>query len=876
MFTACAFRNILNEIKMDYKQSISLIVKAFLLLVILSGCSEELTTGSKIEPESLKIIGTHSATLYYDMEIELEYGASGGDGVYRYRYIQNPDIEDREEDFKFNPLELEVENNDAGKPSFSLKGIIKPEAGVAVDELEVGTFSYQIEITDGKSTPHVQTFKYELQINKLVLNSEEINASEGVVNNVAAERLLDFVKEGRSAEICEDVSTNLYEEKTLPNGVKVYPYVMNVTIDAAIVEPVEYFYRFESKYNDQLPERDRKNIDFARPNVDFLAEERSITFKPGQTACVVYVNLLDDAIIEGAEEFTLEFYDTKGAVTDLGLSSSYTITIVDNEPLPSYEPEQIIRNEGDKVVGLFSLRFPYQHPLSVQVSIDTENTTASSDDYLLEPSNGVVTIAPGDLEATFTISLLSNDDNLDSEIDEVVSVVTGIDGLLDVTPYQVKINEWPLAVTDEVVGKEVNTQRAVAIDVAESGLVSVLLEGFSVFDEEQAVVIARHRDGTKKKLIKSDSGEIVLAKQGVNVRPVKVAGFDLGGNSYIGVVANVDGLFTGVHRGEGDFIVVVYKLDNVEGSSTYGFYTQLSVNQYGSNGHDEAKGALFDDEGAVYIFGYTTGTEFDGISGAESNKGGEEGFVYKLESLDSDPVLAWDAPRFIGTADQDQILALDAGRSNVAVLVETNTTDKDLFSQKISSQTGLDIENIPRAIISSTRDEFGGGVKLDNNNIDSFLLVDSQSLLPEGGLTPTLTRDINVLLYDTKGDVRNIKIISTSGEDFSTDIEVLPEKSLIVVGGYTDGEFEGGQRKSIDGTDAFISIFSSSTSDVFQFDTTLQFGTAGNDQIIDIETVSENKFLVLWSEDHTGQDGALTYRVSAFSSEGEMLSTEPN
>ena len=168
----------------------------------------------------------------------------------------------------------------------------------------------------------------------------------------------------------------------------------------------------------------------------------------------------------------------------------------------------------------------------------------------------------------------------------------------------------------------------------------------------------------------------------------------------------------------------------------------------------------------------------------------------------------------------------------------------------------------------------GGGVKLDSANVDSFLLVDSQSLLPEGGSTPTLTRDINVLLYDRQGFIRNTKIISTSGADFSIDMEYLLESKLILVGGYTDGEFEGNRSKSIGGTDAFISVFSSSNSE--DFDTTLQFGTAGNDQVIDIETVSENKFLVLWSEDGTGQDGTLTYRVSAFSSEGEMLSTEPN
>ena len=107
-----ALRNKPNEIKMDCIKKISLIIKGVVLLLLLAGCSEDITTGTKVEPDTLAILGFNNDTLYYDMEIELKYGASGGDGVYRYRYIQNPPPEEQENDpdFKFNPLELEVEN----------------------------------------------------------------------------------------------------------------------------------------------------------------------------------------------------------------------------------------------------------------------------------------------------------------------------------------------------------------------------------------------------------------------------------------------------------------------------------------------------------------------------------------------------------------------------------------------------------------------------------------------------------------------------------------------------------------------------------------------------------------------------------------------
>jgi len=862
---------------MDYKHSTSLIIKGFLLLFLLSGCSEEVTTGSKIEPESLVILGVPLATIYYDQEIELEFGASGGDGVYRYRYIQNPEkAEDEGEDFVFNPLELEVENNDAAKPSFSLKGIIKSENGVEADDALIGTFSYQIEITDGTSTK-LQSYEYKLEVNKITFQVTDLVQTEGLVDDKTVTALINAKKTG-STEVCDDIGTVSYEEKTLPNGVKVYPFVFDVRFSRGFVEPVELFYRFTSKYSDQLSERHRSNIGQARPNVDFLLEERSIIYQPGQVACVGYVNLLDDAHIEGEEELTVEFYDANGGLVDLA-GGTQSIVIHDDEPIPLYETKKIIRNEGEKVVGVFSLSAPYKQPLSVQVSIDVDNTTASSDDYLIQPASGVVTIAPGDLEASFTISLLSDIDSpgfsSNSEVDEVISVVTDIDTLVDVTPYEITINEWPLAATDEIVGKPEDLRKALAIDVAESGVVSVLLEGLSDFNEPQAIVIARHRDGTKKNLVNSGSGEIVLAKQGVRVEPVKIGWFTFGNDSYMAVIANVDGLFTGIHRGEGDFIVAVYKLDLEEQSATFGFYTQHSVSQYGSNGHDVVLGAEFDDDGAVYIFGQTSGTEFDGVSGPESNKGGEEGFVYKLNLQTDTPTFAWDNPRFIGSVDQDRVVALAAGRSDVVVLAETDTTDKDLFSLKVSARTGLDVEEIPRGIISSAQNDFGRGVKLDRTSSGSYILVDSQSLLPDGGSTPTLTQDVSVLLYNAKGEVFIEKIISTSDADYSADIEFLTENQNVVVGGHTDGEFEGNQRKSNVGSDAFISVFSIEVLETSFIDTVFQFGTAGNDLVIDIENAGDNKFLVLWSEDSTSLDGTKTYRVSAFSSEGVMLSTQP-
>jgi hypothetical protein len=867
---------------MDHKHKISLKIYAFLLSVLLSGCSEEINTGAKLEADNLFILGIPTDTLYYDKEIEIKFGATGGDGVYRYRYIQNPEPEDRDDDFVFNPLELEVENNDAGKPSFSLKGIISSGNGVDVEDLVTGTFTYQVGITDGNNEEDekIQEFQYTLEVNKFRFAATTLSPEESVISISRAKVLLD-IKNAGSNEVCDDVSTKAFEASTLPNGIKVYPYVFEVRLSAGVVEPLELFYRFKSGYDNELPERHKSNHGSARPNVDYLDEERSIIFKPGQIACVGYLNMLDDALVEGPEELTVEFYDKKGGAIILSSGES-KINIRDNEPRPSYESKEVIRNEGEKVIGLISLAAPYKLPVSVQVSIDENNTTASPDDYFLEPSNGIVTILPGELEASFTVTLLSNDDGVDSGADDVITVVTGIDELLSVEPFKIHINEWPLSPEDEIVSQNIiaeqneNKREALTIDISSAGTVLILMQDESISNENQSVLIARQRDGASKKLVDTDLGEIVLTKQGVDVVPVKAGSFVYNDENYIGIVANVNGLYADVHRGEGDFIVALYKLDLAELSPTYGYYIYQYVNQYGSNGNDIAKGAVFDDRGAVYIFGKTNGSEFDGVPSIETNKGGEDGFVYKLNLFSDSDRIAWkNGPRFIGTSDLDLIAGLDAGRSDLVVLVETENTDKDLFVFNISASTGSDIEGVPRGNISSTFNETSEGVKLNSTDGNSYILADSQSILPDGNPSPTLSRDINVLQYNSQGIVTSFKVISTGSSDFSTDIEALPENNAIAVSGYTDGEFEENQRKSTDGTDAFISVSYLGSSDFSVADKIIQFGTKGNDKVIDIESASDNKILVLWSEDYTSQNGALTYRVSAFSSTGEMLSAEP-
>ena len=854
---------------MDYKQNISSIITSLLIAMLLTACGHELSSGNKLEPDSLQIIGSPPAKIYYDTQIEFELGASGGDGVYRYRYIQNPeDPDDIDDTFEFNPVELTIDDSGGAKPLFFVKGIHKSVDGATLDDLPVGKYSFQIEITDGKNTK-VQDYEFELAISNLNFTSNSLSSTEGSVFTTPADKFIEARQSGNN-RICRRINDNLFEKKTLPNGITVYPFVIEITFDVTILERVEFFYRFSSNYNEELPERHPSNIGLARPNVDYLDEERSVVFEAGEGACVIYINVLDDAIIEGRESLNIEVYDREGGLIE-NLQEKINIDINDDEPLPSYETKKIIRNEGDTIVTSFSLITPYEFPLSINVGVDTAKTTASSDDYILSPESGTVVIEAGELQASYTVALLANSDETTSTSDDFISIVTGLDELLDLDPYEITINEWPLNNAQEIItSSSSNNEEALAINVNSFGVVTALIKSVSAFNEEQSIVLARNRDGSSLKLVDTVLGKIVIGKQGVNVKPVAIGSYVVNTVDHIMVVANVDGLYSSTHRGGGDFIVAVYKLEES------GFYALESVEQYGSEGDDVALGAEFDDAGNVYVFGETTGQEFDGGLNSEVNQGGQngkDGFVYKIDAVKNKSL--WTSPRFIGTDNDDKALALGLGRSDLVVLAENLNSDKDVFARKLSAVTGQDVPDIKQVIISSLDADVGTAITMDHNGSNFLMLVDSTSTLPDAIPTPSLSLDINLITFDGEGTEVSSKSYSTSAKDVSVDIKALTKRDFFAIGGYTEGEFSGNAKKGTSGNDAFIAILNTGESEELLENEILQFGTVGDDRLIDIANVSENKFLVLWSEDHTEGGGTITYRISAFSNDGVMLSAEP-
>lgn len=837
---------------MDYLKT--LIRLTFILFVVnsISGCDTE------VSPEPLQIKGTPPDFLYYDGKFEYKFGASGGDGVYRYRYIQKPIIEDNEE-LEDNPIEMSIEVVDDAEPGFILRAT--PKIPANFDELKDQKFRYQIELTDGRNTT-VESYDFTLKKNTIkIVNAT--NVKEGAVTNQAAINLqsqLQF-EEGRK-RLCSELSENTYEKRLTEKGY-VYPVVFQVATNTQVASRTKLYYRFKSNYNDSEPERSPRNINFARKDVDYLDEERSIVLDPGMISCVVYIDVLDDLITEDKELVTIEFFKHEGGALDYS-GARANLEIVDNEILPIYVPKNIVRSVGDKIIVPIRLSRPVDYPSTINVSIDTDKTTAHPNDYNLEPESGVITIAPGEIEASYSISLLENTvQTSPTYIDKIITLTTDVDQIIDAKPYTIEINEWSsgIDIAPEVVGSTAIDEEVIDFVSDGDGIITTLIKS-NAGGSSTALLRSFNRDSSPTTF--SSLAHLELSRSGINLTPKALVNNVNVLTSNLVVVLNVDGLFADVYRGGSDFVVMHFQKERD------GQYNLISSKQYGTEGDDIVAGSTLKND-TIYVYGKTNGESFEGAPGFESNNGGEDGFLYAIDLANN--TYRWS--RFIGTSDQDNLVSIDVGNRELISLGSTINTDEDAFIRKFSSITGLDLEDEAATVISSRRNDRPVSVRFDSTASNYRVLLDSDANLDViDQFTPSLSRDIQLLSYDSTNEKGSVISFATEQEDIAQYLENMPDNLNMLVGGDTYGEFLGNTKRGSTGTDAFISIVSTENTNNLDILSRLQFGTSSDDQLISIKPVSNTKFFALWSEKFT-QLNNMVYRISAFSVDGKKLSRDP-
>jgi|GEM_PF-922250 len=147
---------------------------------------------------------------------------------------------------------------------------------------------------------------------------------------------------------------------------------------------------------------------------DFTGTNGTLTIAAGDTTGTITVDIIDDAIDEVDENFTVDIISTTNATIDDGQGLG---TITDNDLAPNLSIDDVMVSE-DAGNAIFTVSLDQATSQDVTVDFTTSNGSAvDPDDFT--GTTGTVTIAAGQTSATLSVPVIS--DNID-EVDETFTV----------------------------------------------------------------------------------------------------------------------------------------------------------------------------------------------------------------------------------------------------------------------------------------------------------------------------------------------------------------------------------------------------------------------------------------------------------------------
>lgn len=823
---------------------------------------ESFSTGTHLDASPLQIIGQPVSTLYYDVEFEFEFGASGGDGLYQYRYIQNPELGGDGETSDSNILEFSIENTNAAKPSFWLRGVPRIPEGSNFDSVDNRNMVYGLEVTDGRTTL-TRNFSVTVVKNQLSFaGSGDVTVTEGTVRDDGQQFFSQL--ELDTGNVCEDEVGKEYVETLTPDGQVISPVAIEIRLDRPPSEPVELFYRVSSDYDSNAGERSDANASFARPGVDFIAEEKSVIFGHNQFACLAVIQVIDDQIIEGDEALTVEFYDRAGANVDF-IPARINLIIRDNEPVLDFVGEELTRNSGDTVLSSVELSRAAPYQLNTKVGFSEDSEPYDSSLFTMSPVGGGVSIEPGDDRSSFSIHLQGSPDLSEFEQDPKLIFGLDVESIFDLEQLVIWVNEW--ASTEDTRNEEVvaETHSLDAVSVARDDRSNILL-GYVDSSEIKLELLLKGYSRKGESLPISESGDIKFGTAGVDVEIVSVMA-DPNSSSTIVVVAHVNGRVGDTQYGGTDFAVFTY------GINDEGLYELENIGQLGTEADDQIIGTMMDQNGVVYIWGKSEGKALDGALPESINRGGADGILYKYNAEGGAKL--WS--RFIGTENQDAVVGVDVSSRQLYAFVETSNgiDDANGMIWAIDNSNGDLLDSEDFRVVDLTFDgvQDHRDIKIDGDARNYYLLTNSRTDLQTNLPSDSGTTEVNLSALSV-GDssISSLEILTSNSDDTANGMILMSDDETLIVFGETQGVFNG--QLSAGGQDAFISIFDLGGGSP-EPSRTVQFGTPGDDFVIDAIEAHPGKFMVLWQENHSSGDGSITYRLSPFSVDGEKLTPDP-
>lgn len=163
----------------------------------------------------------------------------------------------------------------------------------------------------------------------------------------------------------------------------------------------------------------------ATAGLDFTPAQGTLTFADGETSKMFTVAILEDSVNE-IFETAIVTLNTLGPLDTLGSQSTATLTINDNDPLPtvSISDVSVIEGNSGPANAFFSVRLSASSGKPISMFYSTVNGTASSGSDFVPAALSPLTFSPGETSKNFAITINGDAEN---ESDETFVVhLTGV------------------------------------------------------------------------------------------------------------------------------------------------------------------------------------------------------------------------------------------------------------------------------------------------------------------------------------------------------------------------------------------------------------------------------------------------------------------
>ncbi len=196
----------------------------------------------------------------------------------------------------------------------------------------------------------------------------------------------------------------------------------------------------------------------AGAGTDYVDDFGTAAFAPGMQSTLVTVSIVDDAVVEFDETFTLELGAVAGAVPSV--TTSMTATVFDDDaPILSVGPNvQVLeggRNARNPLNFTITLDRPSVYPVDVDWTAGAGTATPTTD---FTPISGTVTIPAGSLSATVTVRTVGDTTIEPNEtlVFSVVGVLNAVVGNASATGTILDDDTPPAATINNVTATEGN------------------------------------------------------------------------------------------------------------------------------------------------------------------------------------------------------------------------------------------------------------------------------------------------------------------------------------------------------------------------------------------------------------------------------------